>query len=231
MSLLRSLIEWWNHVFDKPESYVALFTALLFISTFALWWSTSGMLRASNEVIRLTTQELVSSNRAHMRLKHIWFGSDDDIVFTNDIWNDPIEVTLDVVNVGNTPGLVTLLNYLTLIVPSGLRLPQRPPYNDPDLPDRPRTYQFRGSANPIQPGITVPFSVCDGRVLTSSEAADIQSGRARLYFIGTIAYWTAIGGVRQTAFCRYLRFDSYPPGPQDRGRFRKDDDPDYEFQD
>jgi hypothetical protein len=62
-----------------------------------------------------------------------------------------------------------------------------------------------------------------------------------LYLIGTIEYFDVIrdvrnpdgriiGGLRQTAFGRRLTFISYPPTPGDFGRFDKQNDPDYEFE-
>jgi hypothetical protein len=38
--IVRSFIQWWNHIFDKPDAYVALFTGILAVGTLALWWST-----------------------------------------------------------------------------------------------------------------------------------------------------------------------------------------------
>src|SRR6266436_5335599 len=66
MLILRSFVAWWNHVFDKPDAWVALFTGLLFVSTVALWLSTRGLLRA-------TRNEFLASHRPRMRLKRVWF--------------------------------------------------------------------------------------------------------------------------------------------------------------
>src|SRR5712692_8976974 len=51
--ILHSLIEWWRHIFHAPDSYVALFTAMLFISTTALWWSTRKLWRAGENQIKV----------------------------------------------------------------------------------------------------------------------------------------------------------------------------------
>lgn len=47
--ILRSFIGWWNHIFDKPDAWVALFTGLLFVSTAALWWSTRKLWKVATE--------------------------------------------------------------------------------------------------------------------------------------------------------------------------------------
>jgi hypothetical protein len=49
MLILRSFIGWWNHIFDKPDAWVALFTGLLFVSTAALWWSTRKLWKVATE--------------------------------------------------------------------------------------------------------------------------------------------------------------------------------------
>jgi hypothetical protein len=104
------------------------------------------------------------------------------------------------------------------------RLPQRPPYNE----EGPGTYHFPVYI-PFASGMIVPKVVCDGRILSYSEVRDIRDDKVRLYFIGNIAYWDDSKRARQTAFCRYL---SFPPAhPEDAGRFEKDCDPDYEYQD
>jgi len=199
---------------------LSVFATAIFTAT--LWWSTRGMLRVTNDSIQLARQEFISSHRPEMRLKHIWL--------IGDIWSgQPIEVTLDIVNVGNTTGIIVNFNYVTLILPKIASLPQRPPYDEPDEPGSPRTYQFRDGFA-LASGITYPRSFCDGRTLTPKEIQDIRDGNLRLYFIGSIEYWDN-AGARQTAFCRYITFSSYPPSPRDTGRFEKHCDPDYEYQD
>jgi hypothetical protein len=56
MLILRSLFGWWDHFFDKPDSYVALFTGLLFVSTTALWWSTRKLWKAGDAQIAIAKQ-------------------------------------------------------------------------------------------------------------------------------------------------------------------------------
>jgi hypothetical protein len=68
----------------------------------------------------------------------------------------------------------------------------------------------------------------DGRTLTADEIAAIRDGRSRLYFIGSIAYYDATRQhLRQTAFARYIKIS----GTNDAGRFEKECDPDYDYED
>jgi hypothetical protein len=221
ISLINFFFRWWAHVFHGPDAYVALFTAVLAFFTLALWRSTDKLWEAGERQFRLARDEFISSHRPEMRLKHMW--SEQDILD-----GQPIEVTLDIVNVGKTDGRITLLNFVTIIIEKREQLPQRPPYDEPDMPGRPRTYQFKTDVI-LPSGVTFAQTVCDGRFLTIEEMQAIITEHARLYFIGTIEYWDAAGRVRQTAFCRYLSFNS--TDPKDKGRFKKHKDPDYEYQD
>lgn len=126
------------------EWLTAISTVVIAFFTATLWWSTRGMLRATNESIRLATTEFISSHRPRMRLKHIWL--------TDGIMNgEPVEVNLDVVNFGDTVGVITNFNYDTFVHPvQGTSLPQRPPYNE----ESPRiTFQFPDWV-PLASGVT-----------------------------------------------------------------------------
>src|SRR5262249_25536731 len=63
--------EWWNHVFEKPDAYVALFTGLLFVSTAGLWWSARGLQKATYRSIRLAREEFISSHRPRLKIKFV----------------------------------------------------------------------------------------------------------------------------------------------------------------
>jgi hypothetical protein len=69
-------LRWWNEVFDKPDAYVALFTALLVISTIALWMATRGLFRITRDSTILARQEFIATHRPKIRIhvaefKHI----------------------------------------------------------------------------------------------------------------------------------------------------------------
>jgi hypothetical protein len=169
-----------------------------------------------------------------MRLKHIWLTD-------NTAWRlgGPLEVNLDIVNIGNTEGYITWINFESILVPDGQRLPQRPPYDEVPLGPDTRTSRFQTNAL-VGPGLTFPRQVCDGRIFDPPEVQSVLRGELRLYLIGTFEYFDFIpdaetglanlGGLRQTAFCRRLAFTDYPPPVGDWGRFDKQDDRDYEFE-
>jgi hypothetical protein len=173
--------------------------------------------KLTRDTIQLARDEFNATHRPEIRLKHIWLASGDGQEFIGRIKEGlPITVRLDIVNVGSTDAFIDLINFVTVIIRLGDRLPQRPPYNEP------KVLQFSIGGFRLESGITLAHPVSDGRILTQKDLRDIQSGAMRLYFVGTIDYWDASRKRRQTAFCRYLGDD---------GRFHKEDDPDYEYQD
>jgi hypothetical protein len=48
-SLARWFGGWWVHIFDKADTYIALFTLVLAVGTLALWWSTRKLWNAAIE--------------------------------------------------------------------------------------------------------------------------------------------------------------------------------------
>lgn len=65
MVFVREFINWWTHIFEKPDAYVALFTALLFISTAALWWAT-------RKLWRVTDRSLTELERPYLFILDTW---------------------------------------------------------------------------------------------------------------------------------------------------------------
>src|SRR5262249_55907023 len=141
----------------------------------------------------------------------------------------PLEINLDFVNVGAGIARVTWINYQSILLLKSERLPQRPPYDE--IPQSGgRITRFRSDAL-ITSGVTLPRRVCDG-ILDEKEVHDILWGERTLCLIGTIEYWDPGGThLRQTAFCRRLTFQQYPPAFEDMGRFCIVKDPDYEYED
>jgi len=221
--LLTTLIAFVDFLDKHGEAVTGFFTIVLAVFTGRLWFSTEKLWGVTDASVQLARNEFISSHRPRMRLKHIWFTNDTD-------WRlgRPLEVNLDLVNIGNTPAHITWINYESIILPTGIRLPQRPPYDEmpfgPDL----RITRFRAEAD-LRPGITLARQVCDGLILDDQGVHDILWGEKKLYLIGTIEYWDA-AGLRQTAFCRRLAFNTYPPAVGDFGRFEIENDRDYEYE-
>jgi uncharacterized membrane protein YfcA len=61
-SIARWFAGWWVHAFDKADAYIALFTAVLAISTPALWWST----RKLWNVTRIEAEHIPRVERAYV---------------------------------------------------------------------------------------------------------------------------------------------------------------------
>jgi hypothetical protein len=140
----------------------------------------------------------------------------------------PREVNLDIVNIGNTVARVTWINYESVVLPAGQRLPQRPPYDEIPADPEVRISRFRTDGI-LASGITLARSVCDC-ILSDQDVHDIIWGEKTLYLIGSIEYWDS-AGLRQTAFCRRFTYLKYPPDTEDTGRFMVENDPDYEYED
>jgi hypothetical protein len=218
---IRECESFWEKTTSDP---IAFFTLALALSTIGLWLATIGLYRSNRKQIELARAEFLSSHRPRMRLKHMWLTDDT-------AWrlNGPIEVNLDIVNIGNTEGLISWINYISILLPVGQRLPQRPPYDEMPFGPNMRITRFRTFIQ-LGAGITLPRPVCDGTILDAQQVHDVLWGVQRLFLIGTIEYHDRGGGLRQTAFCRRLVFNAYPPAAGDLGRFDVENDPDYEFE-
>lgn len=215
----------------KNDRQLTLFTARLFWATVALsvialfqlfvfGWQGIQLKRTVN----LGREEFNATHRPRMRLKHVWFTGDQFA------WrlNGPLEVNLDIVNIGNTKARVTWINYASIILPTGQPLPQRPPYDEIPPNDGVRISRFQTMGD-LAGGITLARTVCDG-IVDNRDVTEILWGRKRLYLVGSIEYWDA-AGLRQTAFCRSLTYSEYPPKTLEAGRFEVENDPDYEYED
>ena len=222
--ILTSLIASVDFLDNHGEAVTGVFTIVLAVFTGRLWYSTEKLWSVTNQSVELARNEFLSSHRPQMRLKHMWLTDDT-------AWRlgGALEVNLDIVNIGNTEGLITWVNYISILLPPGQRLPQRPPYDEmPFGPDM-RITRF-GTFLQLGAGVTLARPVCDGTILDPQQIHDVLWGQQRLFLIGTIEYFDQGQGLRQTAFCRRLTFNAYPPTPGDLGRFDKEDDPDYEFE-
>jgi hypothetical protein len=218
---VHTVLAWVGHILhDFDKEIVALFTVILTVSTSALWWSTRKLWIASE-------REFLSSHRPQLRLKHIWFSTPDGKKSLGPPQpNIPINITLDIVNIGNSIARVRRINLALAVIPFGERLPQRPPYNEPGARHL--------DLNDIDLGIGITLSplIHLGMAFSKQQLDELRLGKDRMYFIGTVEYWWGADkrNLRQTAFCRFLALE-YPPRTDDAGRFEIDKDPDYEYQD
>jgi hypothetical protein len=95
---------------DEALAYYTLwlmsFTGVLAFATIGLGIATLFLYEAANRANDLNLQNFVSVHRPRMRLKHAWF-------VDQKAWrlDGPLEITLDMVNIGNTPARITWVNY------------------------------------------------------------------------------------------------------------------------
>jgi hypothetical protein len=211
----------------KTDEALARYTGWLTFFTGILALATIGLGIATLKQITLARIEFISSHRPKLRLKHIWVSSPDGQTFVGELQAGvPLTVRLDIVNIGSTPATINIINFVTLIIPSQGRLPQRPPYNEPGF-----LHQFQIGSFRLESGITFTHHVSDGRILAREDIRALRDGDNRLYFVGAIGYRDDAQRPRGTAFCRHFSFYSYPAHPNDIGRFQTENDPDYEYQD
>jgi hypothetical protein len=97
MSLLRFIHDWWAHVFDKPDAYVALFTGLLVSATTAMWWST----RSLWKVTKTAAKHIPRVERAYI---YGGFGARGYGFAADGSWVIGARATM--ANYGKTPGFI-----------------------------------------------------------------------------------------------------------------------------
>jgi hypothetical protein len=210
---------------SDPDNLTAVSTTVIALFTIVLATVGYAQARLIRKSIDLARQEFLSTHRPKMRFKHAWFSGDQLA------WRvrGPLEVTLEFVNVGRSDAHVYMVNYQSILLEKGDRLPQRPPY-DEIPPSGLRITRFATPAV-VPSGVTLRRELCDG-ILSNHEVGEILHGRKTLYLIGTMEYSDALKRIRQTAFCRRFTYKAYPPKDiTDYGRFEVENDPDYEYED
>jgi hypothetical protein len=73
--------------------------------------------------------------------------------------------------------------------------------------------------------------ITDGTVLTEAQNVAIQDGESRLFCIGYVTYLDAAQRLRITGFCRVMEFPVGALAHEGNIRFRRVDDPDYDYED
>jgi hypothetical protein len=200
MLILSGIGSMWNSVFDKPDAYVALFTAVLAVSTIALWWVTRKAATAAEQSAHTARDALISTQRAFVRVSGwpwLWRpDTDRPGKYFYDI--NPI-----VENTGNTPTVD-----LMIAVNWQLR--------DTSLPD---DFDF---ANNVPPGpslIAAHQSIGAGHVhILDDDLLLVQKRQKHFYIWVEITYRDVFGGtpVHTTEFCTEIsRVIGNPLDPRD----------------
>jgi hypothetical protein len=190
--------------------------------TFALFAATLGLIGATAVLGVLGYFQLrdvrASINLAHrpkIRVKHL--------VLARDIWQgQPIVVNLTFVNVGTGQARINQIGLRYEVVRKGRSLP-------PDPAIEPVMFGT-GELLPSGPNWKIE-NIDIERIVIASENTAIQQRAAELYCLGYVSYQDANGAMRITGFCRVLEFPLNTTARADNSRFRKFDDPDYEYED
>jgi hypothetical protein len=88
--------------------------------------------------------------------------------------------------------------------------------------------------NKLVVGVWLQFKdIPAGPPLTQQEIIDIRAKRANLYCLGYVSYLDAAGNMRITGYCRVLMLPEVSTASLaiENCRFRRFDDPDYEYRD
>lgn len=80
---------------DSRNAVTAISTAFIALFTFTLWRSTRGLLKATNENVKLVTDEFISTHRPKIKVRQFRLTNDD-------LQGDIVEVHFTVVNRGST---------------------------------------------------------------------------------------------------------------------------------
>jgi len=201
--------------------WLAIFTAVLAISTIGLWftavWSGRKQFRQTQDSIALTRDEFLSTHRPKIRVKHV--------VLSTPLWQgERLAVKVVLVNNGTTDAFIAEWGCKFIIQEKGRMLPA--------LPEIARRETPRITEGKLSPGISLELSdVSDGTVLTDDDNTGIRKRSCELFCLGYVHYLDSVRRVRTTAFCRVLNFPQFPKTHEDTGRFRVCPDSDYEYED
>jgi hypothetical protein len=117
-SIGRNIVDLWRHIFHEADAYVALFTAFLFVSTTALWWSTRQLWAAT----KVASEHIPRVERAYI---YGGFGRRQLLLNSNGGFDVLSRVTM--ANYGRTPGFI---RYIEVGWCKLSELPDRPTYTD-----------------------------------------------------------------------------------------------------
>ena len=203
-----------NAAKENPEDAIARYNYWLTWVIFILAVATIGLGGIGIFQIRLARAEFLSTHRPKIRIKHV--------VLKKDIWQrQPIIVDITCVNSGTSPAFLREIGVDYFIVKKQRPLPIKT--------DIKAIGNFGRQALPV--GLNCPFPNIDlNRVLTAQEGADLRDGQSKLYCVDWISYFDGRGYLRIKGFCRVLTY-SLSGHEIENCRFRKFDDPDYEYED
>ena len=173
-----------GHVaYEYRDFITAAATVLIALFTFTLWWSTRGMLQATNETIRLARDEFISTHRPKMIVRQFQLDP-----FKRDT---VLSSSCSVINIGSTEGI---LRY----VAAELALWNGRVWEPPGLatvvnPYGPRT---------IRNGERIPVTIQSRFNITDAQIRAVRQGDLIICAVGEFTYTDQLGTKRRTGFCR-----------------------------
>ena len=204
---------------DRHNGFFAAVAAFVIAAfTATLWWSTQGMLAATNKTIKLARNEFISTHRPRLRVKNV--------VIDRPPKGEPLFKTgrvisgqLDIINIGVNRALYHDGHCSVFCTREGL--PMQRPFSEEQVNLRPdKTTLWSGES------VTVTFR----SAATAPEHIENAGSRVihgwDVYVMGWVTYIDDATAVRRTGFCRKFKASHFG-----EGRFRAVKNPDYEYED
>ncbi len=162
--------------------WTAIFTALLFFATCALWWATRRLVKgAENTAIRQL--------RAYISM--VPQGLVSTLMRPPDIHAQPVTVSIVTKNHGLTPARQVRFDYDVQVFPHPRPLGEQFPKPTRSIPNR-----FA-----LAPGEDTPMNFSRPEALTTHELQKIREDAARIYCWGIVSYVDVFDVQQQTEFC------------------------------
>ena len=222
---LPAIRAWATDNHDAIEALSALgsviFSVVLTGSTVLLWVATNKQARITNDALKLSRDEFVSTWRPKLRVRNIVVSRTPKDRELQEIFmpGKALECRFYISNVGGTPTRIT--EAFGMAFQSQVDLPMARPYEG-------KGGNLFIPAKAIRPGQSVPMQfVSDWAMDESSRTIGARTiGHQRLFVMGWIVYVDDIGIERRTAFCREFKRKT----DWDGGRFNIVKNPDYEHE-
>jgi hypothetical protein len=182
-SSVRSFYNWWQHIFDKPDAYVALFTAVLAISTIYLWAVAKKTADAAKRAVELSDITAERQLRAYVTV--IAGGMTLINLIEGGIG---VRVHVSLKNSGQTPGY----KFTTWIKPPQVLDDNADPFTEPTPIDK------RTGSSIIGPGAEVHLNQIIK--IDQPTAGLLASGAKRVFVWGGADFVDAFGKKRYFIF-------------------------------
>jgi hypothetical protein len=168
------------HEFDKE--IVALFTAILTLSTIALWWTTRNLFQAGERQSLISERALDAADRP-------WVGPTGEIE-PHFVVGEKGKITVGLKNFGKSPA--RHLRIVAHVHSGSPALPAPPPITE--------DHMKKSDSREVRfPGETF-FTTWEGPIIKNGDWENILSGRRTLWIQGRLEYFGQTGPKRTTSF-------------------------------